>query len=64
MTGEHTGDTLSVAGELKLSAAEAELVVLIRQLGWGQVTVEVQAGQPWRVLEGVKSRKLGATPVT
>jgi len=47
--------------QMFLTACEVDLIDAIRALHYGHLTIDVQAGQPTRILEGVKSRKLGGS---
>ena len=41
-----------------LTEGEKSLIDALRGMEYGEVTIEVVKGQPWRILKGVESRKL------
>jgi len=47
-----------------LSHREKQLIMFIRQLGWGEVRIRVENGQPVLIYEAIKTLRLEDTPVS
>ncbi|WP_066634707.1 hypothetical protein [Desulfolucanica intricata] len=43
----------------KISDKEKQLIVFIREIGWGDVKIRIENGQPVVVYEAIKTFKLG-----
>ncbi|MBO8128320.1 MAG: hypothetical protein H0Z39_03860 [Peptococcaceae bacterium] len=41
-----------------LTNRERQLIAFLRQLGWGEVKIRVENGQPVVIYEAIKTRKL------
>ena len=48
--------------QMLLTTCEIDLIHCIRELDYGRLVIHVQAGQPVRLEEGIRSRKLGERP--
>lgn len=46
----------------KLTGREKQLIKFLRELGWGDVRIRVENGQPVMIYEAVKTFKLEETP--
>lgn len=44
---------------MNLTDRERELILFIRQLGWGDLKIRVENGQPVLVYEAIRTFKLG-----
>ncbi|MEW6423638.1 MAG: hypothetical protein AB1523_02665 [Bacillota bacterium] len=47
-----------------LTNREKQLILFMRELGWGEVRVRVENGQPVLIYEAIKTVKLEEQPVT
>ncbi|AGL03006.1 hypothetical protein [Desulfoscipio gibsoniae] len=47
-----------------LSHREKQLIIFIRQLGWGEIRIRVENGQPVLIYEAIKTFRLEDDPVS